>query len=76
MSYNKEGEKVHKLRQTFYCCEVCGKAEIKTVYTVHKRIGNCENCGHYRFKNSLLMFNDYSIEYSFERYAIAWGSEF
>ncbi len=67
---------MHKLRQSFYCCKVCGKAEVKTVYNIHKRLSKCENCGEYRYKNSILMFNDYSIELKFERYAIAWGSEF
>jgi ribosomal protein L37AE/L43A len=67
---------MNKLKQSFYCCEVCGKAEIKTVYTVHNRIGNCENCGEYRYKNTILMNNDYSLKIWFEEYAIAWGCEF
>lgn len=66
---------MNKLKQTFYCCKVCGKAEIKTVYTVHNRITSCSICGEYIFKNTLLMFNDYSINQSFEKYAICWGSE-
>jgi len=67
---------MNKLKQSFYCCKVCGKAEIKTVYTVHNRIGKCENCGEYRYKNTILMNNDYSLKIWFEEYSIAWGSEF
>lgn len=65
-----------KLKQSFYCCKVCGKSEIKTVRSIHNRIGNCENCGEYRYKNSILLNNNYSINIRFEEYAIAWGSEF
>ena len=66
---------MNKLKQSFYCCKVCGKAEIKTVYTIHNRIKNCSNCGEFIYKNTLLMFNEYSLEARFNEYAIAWGSE-